>query len=203
MSGKVTIPLYHGDDFERMADLRREVDIAERNVEAARTKDFGTPRRIGDEDTSVTEAEARLQAAREAFTAFVDEAAERAETWVLQTIGHEDYRRLLRDHPPRKVSETVDGTEREVTHPDDLVPGDVNTETFPKALLLFVDPEDEEHRTVLEPFESEAALRRRVKRLSAGEFDTMWITAHQWNGGLVADPKASPYYGGALRSDAT
>ena len=60
MSGKVTIPLYHGDDFERMADLRREVDIAERNVEAARTKDFGTPRRIGDEDTSVTEAEARL-----------------------------------------------------------------------------------------------------------------------------------------------
>ena len=123
----------------------------------------------------------------------------------MDTIGHEEFRQLLKDHPPRTVTKTDDeGKEREETHPDDLIPGDVNTETYPKALLLFVDPEDDEIRTIIKPeFDTQAALRKRVKRLSAGQFDTLWLTAHQMNGGLLADPKASRYYDGTPRSDET
>ena len=133
----------------------------------------------------------------------MDEASDRAELWVLNAIGHEEFRKLLADHPPRKVTKTDDeGKDHEVTHPDDAG-FEVNTETFPKALLLFVDPEDEDVRTIHEPFESIQALRKRVKRLAVGEFESMWVTAHMLNNGPVADPKASPYYDGAPRSTET
>src|SRR5690349_15962520 len=105
MSRKATIPIYDGDDFERLAELRREVDIAERKVltESAR-ETVAAPRRAGDEISNpVAEAERAAQAARDAFDAFVDEASERAETWVIAPIGHEEFRALLREHPPRKV----------------------------------------------------------------------------------------------------
>ena len=200
MPRKAPIPIYDGDDFERMAELRREVDIAERKYDRARedAEASASAARLGDDDTAVAEAKAKYEEAQQAFSAFVDEAAERAETWVLHPIGHEEFRALLRDHPPRKVTETVDGKEVETTHPDDLG-FDVNTETYPKALMLFVDPEDEEIRTVHEPFESVAALRKRIKRLSAGEFDSMWIAAHMLNNGAVADPKVSNYYADGRR----
>jgi hypothetical protein len=192
---KATIPIYHDDDFERMAELRLEVTIAERRHDAARlaaTESHGAPLRLGDEDESdgTDETKAALQAARDAFNAFVDEAAERAELWVLKPIGYEEFRTLLREHPPRKVEAGEGDDRKEVTHPDDDGWG-VNTETFPKALLLFVDPEDDEHRTVVEPaFDTEAALRKRVKRLSEGEFESMWVTAYTANKGGIADPKA-------------
>lgn len=198
MPRKVTIPLYDGDDFERLSELRREVEIAERKAKAA---DQASPLRIGDIPDAI-EAAAVVKRAREAYSDAVDEAAERAETWVLQAIGHGEFRDLLAAHPPRKVTEEVDGKATEVTHPDDAG-WEFNSETFPEALLTFVDPEDDEHRTVLEPFESVVALRKRIRRLARGEFETLWVAAHELNAGLVADPKASDSYVAARRSDAT
>lgn len=202
---KATIPIYHDDDFERLSELRREVAIAERKVEAEKDRleaPIGSPRRVGDEaptPDALTAAEEYLQAAQDAFDAFIDKAAERAENWVIKPIGHEEFRNLLKDHPPRKVKEGDD----EVTHPDDVY-FDVNTETFPKALLLFVDPDDEDVRTVVEPrFDSEAALRKRVKRLSEGEFETMWTAAYQANKGGISDPKSLRFSPAGQRSDAT
>jgi hypothetical protein len=198
MPRKVSIPLYDGDDFDRLSELRRAVGIAERK---AKTLSQESALRLGDIPDSI-EADAEVRRAREAYSDAVDEAAERAETWVLQAIGHEEFRDLLAAHPPRKVTETVEGKSSEVTHPDDSG-WEFNSETFPRALLTFVDAEDEEHRTVLAPFDSEAALRKRIRRLSRGEFDTLWVAAHELNTGLVADPKASGFYVGDRRSDET
>lgn len=212
MAGKATVPIYHGDDFERMAELRRAVQIKERLLDEAKreAEENVTPRRIGDEDegdAKVAAAKAAHVAARAALSDFIDEASERAEMWVLRPIGHEEFRELLKSHPPRKVTEKDDrGEDAEITHPDDaswamILGVEVNTETYPKTLLTFVDPEDDEIRTVEEPFESVAALRKRIKRLTAGEFDSMWTRAHLLNSGAVADPKSSDFYDGPRRSD--
>ena len=195
MPRKTTIPIYDGDDFERLSELRREVEIAERKAAA----EAAAPLRFGDEVSNDD-----VQAAKDAYDAFVDEAAERAESWVLHPIGHAEFRQLLKDHPPRKVTETGDdGKTSEVTHPDDAG-WNFNTETFPKALLEFVDPDDDEVRTVAEPsFDTTAALRKRLKRLSAGEYDSIWAAAYLLNDGGIADPKASRFSPAGLRSDAT
>lgn len=193
-----TVPLYDGDDFERITELRRAVNIAESRAREAQANGAA---RAGDDGADV-------QAAKDAFDAFVVEAAERAEFWVLQAIGHEEYRDLLRKHPPRKVTVKVpgeDGTEREVEqdHPEDA-PFGVNTETFGKALLLFVDPEDDEIRTIAEPeFPSEAARRKRFKRLSSGQFDTLWVKAKVLNESGVVNPKLAMYSTDTHTSDAT
>lgn len=201
MPRKTTILLYDGDDMERLAELRREVSIAERFADEAEREAEGATRRIGDDTAAaVTEAKAAVKAKRDAYDAFVDEAAERAEEWEIHAIGHEDFRQLLRDHPPRKVPK--EGGEGEVTHSDDEF-FDVNTETFPKALLGFVDPDDEDHRTVHAPFGSVAALQKRLRRLSAGEFDSLWVAAFSLNNGAIGDPKASVFSPGGPRSDET
>ena len=199
MPRKATIYLYDGDDMERMADLRRAVDIAERQAEAASL--LVAPRRMGDD---LPDNSASVQEAQSAFDAFVDEAVERAEAWELHAIGFEEFRALLKNHPPRKVSEMVDGEERETTDPEDVYMGpngqfEINSETFPKALLLFVDPDDVEHRTVHAPFTDAEALRKRVRRLSAGEFESLWFAAYTLNEGGVADPLALRYSPDALR----
>lgn len=190
---KATIPIYADDDFERLADLHREVEIAKRKAEAARQRagEAQFSLRVGDDNPdTVRLAEEAQKVAENAYDTFVDEAAERAETWVIKPIGHEEFRELLRLHPPRKVKGDGDA---ETVHPDDAG-WDVDTESFPKALLLFVDPDDEDHRTVVEPkFDTEAAFRKRVKRLSAGEFETMWTTAHLANQGGVQDPKLARF----------
>jgi len=200
MPRKVTIPLYDGDDFERLSELRREVDIAERKAEAA--AQGVSSRRMGDIPDEIIAA-GEVKRAREEYSDAVDEAAERAETWVLAAIGHGEFRDLVAAHPPRQVGELDDeGKHREVTHPDDAG-WEFNTETLPKALLEFVDPEDDDIRTVLEPALDPAALRKRLKRLSLGEFKTLWVAAYQLNDGLVADPKASDSYVTGRKSDET
>lgn len=192
---KATIPIYHDDDFERLAELRMEVSIAERRLKAAQAEAEQADAanlRAGDDvpDGGVQDAKDALHAAQEAFNVFVDEASERAEMWELKPIGHEEFRALLKDHPPRKVMAGEGEDRKEITHPEDGPPFNVNTETFPKALLLFVDPEDEDIRTVVAPkFDTEAALRKRVKRLSVGEFETLWTTVFMENKGGVVDPK--------------
>lgn len=192
---KATIPIYHDDDFERLAELRMEVSIAERRVQAAESaaeRIADSPSRAGDDvtDGGLLELKAALATAQQAFNSFVDDASDRAEMWELKPIGHEEFRELLKAHPPRTVAEGEGEDLKEVTHPEDGPPFNVNTESFPKALLLFVDPDDDEHRTVVAPkFDTEAAFRKRVKRLSQGEFNTMWTTAFMENKGGVADPK--------------
>jgi hypothetical protein len=187
MSRKTTILIYDGDDFERLAELRREVDVAERQAINA------PPLRMGDDPADPA------QEAKAAYDAAVDEAAERAEEWEIHPIGHEEFRALLKDHPPRKV-DGEDG--KQVDHPDDETIG-VNTETFGKALLLFVDGEDPEVRTIVRPELDPTALRKRLKRLSAGEFDSIWVAAFFLNNGAVTDPKLSKFSAATPRSSAT
>lgn len=176
---KNTIIIYADDDLQRLTDLRRDVAVAERAHEDAAKE----TRRFGDDEPT----SAALTAAKEAFDAFVDEAAERAEAWVVGNIGHAEFRELLRAHPARKIDneDTSEGAPKQITHPDDEVFG-VNIETFGKALLLYVDPEDPDLRTIVEPTDNVA---RKVKRLSAGQFDSLWIAAYQVNAGGVIDPK--------------
>lgn len=204
---KATIPIYEDDDFERLADLRREVAIAERHLAQKRLEAaegaLGASRIGDDEPDAIREATEALQAAQDAYDRAVDEASERAEMWSLKPIGHEEFRKLLKDHPPRKVFEGEGDDRKEVDHPDDAE-WDVNTETFPKALLLFVDPDDEGIRTVVEPkFDSDAAFRRRVKRLSEGEFQSMWVTAYMANKGGLADANFTRFSPGTPRSTET
>lgn len=202
-----TIPIYARDDFEKLTELRQQVEIAERKAAAMRldaAREQFTPRRIGDdesnEDAVEAEAAAMVKAKQDAFDAFVDEAAERAEMWSVEPIGHEEFRELLKEHPPRT---TKDDDGKEVTVPEDQG-FEVNTSTFPKALLTFVDPEDETIRTVVEPkFDSEAAFRRRLKRLSAGHFDSIWAAAFMENRGGIVDPKGLRYSPATPRSDET
>ena len=195
---KATIPIYHDDDFERLAELRMEVSIAQRRLKAAKddAEDAqDAPRRVGDDeaDASVQDAKDALQASQSAFNEFVDDASQRAEMWELKPIGHEEFRTLLEEHPPRKIWEGEGEDRKEVEHPEDEG-WDVDTSTFPKALLLFVDPDDDDIRTIVEPeFDTVAALRKRVKRLSQGEFETMWTTAYAANKGGVADPKLARF----------
>lgn len=194
----ITVPLYDGDDFERITELRRAVSIAERH--AVEAKASGTAR-AGDDDGDV-------QAAKDEYDEFVAGASERAEMWVLRPIGHEEYRELLKDHAPRKVKVNVtgdDNVEREVeqTDPEDAIFG-VNVETFGRALLLFVDPDDDEIRTIAEPvFASEAERRKRLKKLSVGEFDTLWVRAKVLNEGGVVDPKLAMFSTATAMSSAT
>lgn len=194
MARKSTIPIYDGDDFEKLAALRQNVTIAERKAEEE--ADRGVSRRIGDDEPTGGIPD-YLQAARDAYDAFVDEAVERAEMWVLEPIGHEEFRALLKEHQPRKTT-GEDG--KEVVEPTDAAYG-VNVETFPKALLTYIDPEDDEIRTIAEPvFESPTAMRRRVKRLSAGEFETLWTEAYLLNRRGVQDPKLLRFSPTASRS---
>jgi hypothetical protein len=167
-----TVVIYQGDDLERLSELRRKADTAERiqreNADSAR---------IGDgDDSGVAELKA-------AYDAFVEEAAERAEVVTLRAIGRGRWRDLLADHQPREV----DGE----PHPDDAVYG-CNVETLPDALLTFVDGDV---RTIESPeFATSKACRDFLDNdLSAGDFESLWVTAYWLNVSPGADPKASRY----------
>ena len=197
----IPITIYADGDQERLGELKRAVDHARRLAIA----NAGTPLRGGDElpEEAVTKAQ-------EAYDAFVDEAAERAEGWHLHSIGFEEYRNLIKAHPARKITEQKeDGSVEEMTHPDDEDFG-VNTETFPKELLLFADPEDEELRTVVELkvgreniAKNPEKLRKRVKRLSAGQFYALWTNAMVLNQIGVSDPKFDRFSPTTPRSSET
>ena len=85
-----SVVIYQGDDLERIAELRRAADIAERQqqTEAAR---------VGDEGDA--------QAAKDEHDAFVEEAIERAVIVHLQHLPRKKFRELLRAHPPREDDE--------------------------------------------------------------------------------------------------
>ena len=184
-----TVVIYQGDDLETLGDLRREVDRAERRVEEQRRS--GAPRRDGDEIPNT-------QPQRDAYDAFVEEAAGRAVTVTLRALGRRRFRDLVADHPPR-TSTDEDGTE--TTHHEDAG-YEVNADTFPMALLTFVDGDV---RTITEPeFSTSAALRDFLDDvISEGDFTSLWTTAYFLNRSPGADPKVSRYSTTSLSSDAT
>ncbi|TQK73361.1 hypothetical protein [Nocardioides sp. SLBN-35] len=190
-----TVLIYADGDFEKLAELRQRVGIAERNHESATR----APRRFGDEDTTATEVEE----AHAAFDEGIDQAAERAEEWIVESIGFEQWRELLAAHPAREIQIGEGDQAETVVDPrdDDWF---VNTDTFPKALLLWVDPEDGEHRTIQKAGDIDlGGLGRRLRRLSEGQFETLWATAWALNKGGISDPKALRFSTGTPRSTAT
>lgn len=202
-----TVVIYQGDDLATLADLRTAADIAERKADAelrvaqARAKVDG-PRRAGDstpEDPQIA-YDAAVKPSQDAYDAFVDEAAERATVVTLQAIGRKAFRSLMREHAPRTTETVVEDEKRETVHEDDAA-WDVNTETFPEALLAYADDDD---RTLLEPeFDSDKARGKWLDRLADGDFEKLWATAYQLNRAVGADPKASRYSPAPQSSSAT
>lgn len=200
-----TVVLYQGDDMDRLAELKRKVDLAERMLEQALADAADRPARVGDDaaENVVAAREAKAQSEAE-FDAFVDEAAERALSIEIHTIGREFFRDLVAAHPPRLVPKPVappaDGEDAPapemVEHEDDAGWG-VNAETFPVALLTFrkMDEEGDEPElvtTIAQPeFKTEAKVKRFVNReLSEGDFDRLWQAAYLLNRTPTQDPKA-------------
>jgi hypothetical protein len=197
-----TISIYSDDDYERLITARTEVDIAERQLTEKRFQKAGTSARLGDADPDgLAAAEALVQEKKDACDAVIDAASENAEEWVIESIGFEAWEDLLEKWPPRKVpkdalpqpGETVAVAGEMVDHPEDA-PFGVNTKEFGKALLRFVDPEDPDHRTVTKAGDLDLSkLPTRLRRLSRGQFDSLWITAFSLNTGGIADPKATRF----------
>lgn len=169
--------LYQGDDMSQLAELKRAVDVAKRRASldgAARIGDAGEP-------AEVTEAQ-------KAFDEFLGEAADRALTVVLQSIGRRRFRDLVAAHPPRQVDSDPDdeGKTHKVEHPDDAGYG-VNTETFATALLAY---RDGDFVTIAEPKLSVSELERFVDdELADGDYEQMWVDAYMLNRGPSGDPK--------------
>lgn len=190
------ISIYADDDFERLNELRQAVNVARIALAAQRQQ----PILFADDDPAEAVAEAQ-----EAFNAFVGEAAERAEAWRIESLGRRQFKKLLADHPPRTEPDPDDPT-KTVVHPEDRQFG-VDTTTFPDALLTYVDPDDSEHRTLLEAGDVDLshapALERRLDRLSLGQFEHLWITAWTLNTGGIADPKAERFVTATSSSDET
>jgi hypothetical protein len=219
-----TIVLYQGDDMTRLTELRRAAEtarqfaaiaVAERDDAKEALAAHDATAREGDDEAAssaalaatekATTAEAELEQREAEYDAFVDEAAERAVTVELHAIGRDPFRDMMAAHPPRKVSVVVDPppddddaapTTVERDHEDD-VGFDVNTSTFPKALLTWIDPEEPEVRTLTlvdEPMFTPKQLEKFVGRdLADGQFEEIWAAAYWLNRGGSADPKASRY----------
>lgn len=183
------VVIYQGDDLARLGELRQEADLAQRLFEE--TTKSGTSR-VGDGVDP--------KPAKDAYDAFIDEAAERAVEVRLSAIGRKHWRDLFEAHPPRETTETVDGDERQVTHVDDE-PFGVNTRTFPEKLLAFsVD----DVRTIAEPeFSTPAERQAWLDDISEGDFDRLWTTAYYLNTSLGVDPKGSRFSAAPANSNAT
>jgi hypothetical protein len=192
------IPIYHGNDLEQLAYLHRAAENARQKRDSAVRS---TARRIGDAEP-VTELEEAAAAAEAAYNAFVAEAAERAVAVRLCALPRKTFRALMLEHPPRMVTDPE--TQREVEHDDDQG-YDVNTETFPEALLLYTEgTDDDADRTILAPvFETQAALQRWLDRRTDGQISRMWTTAYGLNRAEGGDPKDLAYSTARTGSTAT
>lgn len=178
-----TIPIYQGDDAERLAELRMAVAVAERQAEQRK----GEALRSGDAPDD------EVRAAQDAYDAYVDEAAERAVEVVVRAIGRRRFRDLVAQHPPRMVKNSKG---EEVVHDDDAS-YDVNVETFADALLRFAEPGDEGVRTIIAPedaVKSPTALRDFLDDdVTDGDYDKIFTVAYWINRAPGSDPKELRY----------
>lgn len=179
-----TVVIYQGDDLERLAELRRVAENAARiHAEAVRSPNA----RAGD-DTLTPKLEAEA-----AYDAFVEVAAERAESLALRNLGGRQWRDLIAEHPPRRVVRTIDGQEQDLLHEDDA-DFNVNTSTLPDVLLRYVNPNRAEMRTITSPeFPTAQDLQNYLDDISGGDYDRLFVTAFHLNASPGYDPKASTY----------
>lgn len=165
-----SIVIYQGDDMAQLAELKRKADNA------------ATGNRM---DDGADEAAA--------YDAFLDEAAERAVEVEVRSIGSRRWRDLVMAHPPRMVESEPDdeGKTQMVEHADD-VQWDVNTETFPRALLMYADPEKPEIQTLASPAFADGAERAEFvdDELAEGDVERLWIGAFHLNASPSQAPKA-------------
>lgn len=190
-----SITIYAGNDLQRLGEFRTAVSIAERNLFDLEERATKAPSaRFGDSDPDeVRLAREAVDAAKAACDKFIDECAGRADEWVIEPIGHEAWRELLKAHPARMVPKKDGADGEKVEHEDDASWG-VNTESFGKALLLFVDQDDADHRTVTKAGDTDLSeLAKRVRRLPQGQFETLWVAAYHLNVSGVTDPKGLRY----------
>lgn len=177
------VPIYKGSDLAKLAELDQAAKAAMRRAEQP-IQDS----RFGDVPLSVV-----AQEAKDAYDAFVREAAERAEIVRVEALGRRQWRDLLDEHAPRRVTRLISGSQTEVVHEDDEDLG-VNLKTFPDALLTFVDPLRPDMRTIVAPeFPTAAARLEWLDELSGGDFDRLFLTAFNLNGSLGGDPKETTY----------
>lgn len=162
-----TVILWHGDDYQPLADLLKAVETA------ATTAVMGAPARLGDDPGT--------RSATEAYDAFREEALARATNVEMQALGRRSWRALLAEHPARKVTEKAeDGTENEVTHPEDLIGW--NSDTLPDPLVKAC--------LVADQFESIEKRDAWLDGLSDPEFSRLYSTAVSLNTSGGPDPKA-------------
>lgn len=164
------VVIYQGDDLQRLGELRRAADIAQRMVDEF--KQSGTAR--GGDAPSAEDEKA-------AYNAFVEEAAERAVVIEVHALGRKQFRSLMAAHPPRKV----DGDEgKHVVHEDDAG-YDVNMDDFPAPFLA---------ASIAEPtFPTPADCERFLDDLADGDFDRVFSTAYWLNRAPGADPQSSKF----------
>lgn len=156
-----TVLLYQGDDLARLRELKRAVDEAGRS------------------DIPLLQGEvAPVDAARDAHNEFVEEAKTRATTVVLQALGRKRWRSLVSEHPPRKDNDA-----------DEAV--GINEDTFAEALLAYVNPDDIDERTIVEPvFATTAEREKFLDRLSDANVERLYVVAFALNRQFGEDPKA-------------
>lgn len=166
--------IYQGDDLERLGELRMAAETADRIARQAKGS-----ARVGDEVSA--------QPAKDAYDDFVREAAERATVVTLTIIGNRRFRELRKEHPARET--VVDGAV--VVHEDDAE-FDVNTETFPDALLTY---RDQGRQTIVDPeFPTRQAVQDFLDDdISEGDYERLWVAAYWLNKALGSDPKALVY----------
>lgn len=191
------IPIYQGDDAERLADLRMAVAIAERQLEQKRgllDSQQDRARRVGDPvavtSDEIAEAESEVKAKQDAYDAGIDQAAERAVEVRGQSIGSRRFRDLVAAHPARMVPNEQGEA---VPHEDDDL--GVNEETFPLALLEYVDADDPEIRTITTPeFKGPKDTRAFFEdHVSDGDLEKIWRAAYWGNRAPGTDPKVLRY----------
>lgn len=162
-----TVILWHGDDYQPLADLLKDVETA------ATSAVVSGPARLGDD--------VGTRSAVKEYDAFRKEALARATHVEMQALGRRSWRALLADHSPRKVTEKAeDGTDHEITHPDDLIGW--NAETMPDPLV----------RAALVPDQFESIEKRDawLDSLSDPEFSMLYSAAVNLNMSGGPDPKA-------------
>lgn len=190
-----TVTLYQGDDMDRLAELQRKVELAQRIAQngAGNARMDDAP-----EDGDPTP----LKDAQAAFDAFVDEAAARALSIEIRTIGRRRFRDLVAEHPPRMVEKkaappaegeaAAEPKAPEMVEHDEDAGWGINTETFPLALLCF---RDEGTVTIAQPdFATKADVQRFVDdELNEGDFDQLWQASYLLNRTPSQDPKGLVY----------
>lgn len=167
-----TVVIWQGDDLDELAQLRRAVDIAERNVILRAEPDrLGDPTNDPDQDEDVLTA-------RRAYNAFVDEASERAVTIRLEALGRRQFRDLAAKYEPRK-------DESGQVLADDA-PFGVNIDAIGDELLpaAIVEP-------VFDPRSTDC--QRFLEDLAEGDYARLIAAAVMLNKGVQADPKDSLY----------